>query len=85
MNLNDKSEKPRASAGRTWAIVIGGVIGFGIAFFLYIWLNPILEARRDWIRELQGVLFTLIPVGSVAGAMLGWGLSRRQSKTIRGN
>jgi MFS family permease len=57
--------------------LIGAAIGFVAAYLLYEWLNPILEARGDWIREMQGFLFTLVPLGTALGAVLGWWLGSR--------
>lgn len=72
---------PRTSIKRSLAIIVGGAVGFLIAFLLYGWLNPVLEARRDWLRELQGILFTLIPLGTVAGCVLGWSLGTSRTRS----
>ncbi|MEX2080648.1 MAG: hypothetical protein WEC33_03455 [Dehalococcoidia bacterium] len=47
-------------------------MGFGLAYANYLWLNPVLEARTDWLRELQGLLFTSILVATVVGGVVGW-------------
>ena len=57
-------------------------IGFATAGFLatwlnYRWLNPQLEARTDWLRDTQGFLFTTIPVGTAAAAVVGWFVARK--------
>jgi hypothetical protein len=70
------SAAPRVSVKRFVATVAGAIVGFGLTFLLYSWLNPILEARTDWIRELQGLLFTTVPLSTVAGAAAGWAVSR---------
>lgn len=57
--------------------VAGALIGFGTGYLLYEWLNPALEARTDWLRELQGLLFNLVLVCALAGIALGWWLGRR--------
>lgn len=67
---------PRVSVRRFVAAFAGAIVGFGLTSLLYSWLNPILEARTDWIRELQGLLFTTVPLTTVAGAVVGWALSR---------
>lgn len=58
--------------------LIGAAVGFVVTFVLYQWLNPILEARTDWLREMQGFLWSLIPVGTLVGALVGrrWGTRR---------
>jgi hypothetical protein len=73
---NGEAGLPPTSIRRILALVVGGAVGFLIAFLLYGWLNPVLEARRDWLRELQGILFTLIPLSTVAGCVLGWSLGK---------
>lgn len=77
----NKASSPRTSIRRILAVVVGGAVGFLIAFLLYGWLNPVLEARRDWLRELQGILFTLIPLGTVAGCVLGWSLGKSRTRS----
>lgn len=58
--------------------LIGAAVAFVVTFVLYRWLNPILEARTDWLREMQGLLWSLIPVGTLVGALVGrrWGIRR---------
>jgi hypothetical protein len=66
------SPPPRAWAKRFAAADAGAIVGFGLTFVLYSWLNPILEARTDWMRELQGLLFTMVLLSTAAGAAAGW-------------
>jgi hypothetical protein len=75
------SPPPRASAKRFAAAVAGAIVGFGLTFVLYSWLNPILEARTDWMRELQGLLFTMVLLSTVVGAAVGWAMSRPKNRT----
>jgi hypothetical protein len=75
------SASSRLSVNRVVATVAGAIVGFALTYLLYTWLNPILEARTDWIRELQGLLFTTVPVGTVIGAAVGWVLSRPKHRT----
>jgi hypothetical protein len=77
----NKTGWPPASVRRILAVVAGGAVGFLVAFLLYGWLNPVLEARGDWLRELQGVLFTLIPLFTVAGSALGWSLGKTRTRS----
>lgn len=60
---------------RIMSTIVGAVAAFAVTFLLYLWLNPILEARSDWLREMQGFLWSLIPVGTLVGALVGrrWG------------
>ena len=69
-----RRSEPRRNAA--WSLV-GGVIGFVLAYMAYTWLNPMLEARTDWLRELQGLLFTTVLVAAVFGAALGWWIAGR--------
>jgi hypothetical protein len=52
-------------------VVLGGAVGFAVGMLLYTWLNPVLEARRDWVRELQGFLFNVVLLLTVGGAFAG--------------
>jgi apolipoprotein N-acyltransferase len=70
----------RTPVTRLVAALIGALFGFGLTVLLYFWLNPILEARTDWTRELQGFLFTTVPVGTVVGAAIGWALGGRSPR-----
>ena len=79
-----KSVSPRVWGQRVVATVAGALVGFGLTFLLYSWLNPILEARTDWFRELQGMLFTMVPLCTVAGAAVGWAGSRPKHRTPAG-
>jgi hypothetical protein len=75
---------PTAHHGRVWTIVsmaAGAVVGFTAAYLLYLWLNPILEDRRDWLREMQGFLFTVIPIATVVGGAVGVWLGRRLGRS----
>lgn len=55
----------------------GAVLGFGVGYVIYDWLNPLLEARDDWLEEFQGALFNIVPLSIVVGAAVGWLLVRR--------
>lgn len=58
--------------------LVGAVVVFLITYLLYVWGNPILEARSDWLREMQGFLWSAIPVGTLVGALLGWRFARKR-------
>lgn len=70
--------QPRRTAA--WMLA-GAAVGFGIAYLGYTWLNPILEARTDWLRELQGFLFTSILVVTAFGAAVGWWIGDRIARS----
>jgi len=56
---------------------VGAMAGFGAAYLLYQWVNPIVEARNDWLEEFQGLLFNVVPLGTAIGAVVGWWVVRR--------
>jgi hypothetical protein len=58
-------------------VILGAAIGFALGYANYLWLNPILEDRDDWLREMQGFLFTSILLATVGGGLLGGWLARR--------
>jgi predicted MFS family arabinose efflux permease len=65
---------------RMWSLLgafVGALVFFGASFLLYTWLNPILEARSDWLRETQGFLFNMVPAATLIGGALGWWVARR--------
>ena len=59
--------------------VLCAAAAFVATWLLYRWLNPQLEARTDWLRETQGLLFTTIPVGTIAAGVAGWFATRKLS------
>jgi hypothetical protein len=76
----DPRTPPDERLRRVLAGLVGALVFFGFAYWLYAWLNPILEARRDWLREMQGFLFTVVPLATAAGAGLGWWLGRPRQR-----
>jgi hypothetical protein len=52
-------------------VVVGGAIGFAAGAAVYLLLNPVLEDASGWIRETQGLLWNLVPVLTVLGAVVG--------------
>lgn len=76
MKTISTSERPhslRAIGGG----LAGAALGFGVGYLIYGWLNPLLEARGDWLEEFQGALFNIVPLCIVVGAAVGWLLVRR--------
>lgn len=65
---------------RTWVfILLGGALGFAVATGVYLILNPILEESTGLAREMQGMLWNLVPLLTVVGMLLGWWFARRRS------
>jgi H+/Cl- antiporter ClcA len=65
---------------RTWLfILIGGVLGLAVATGVYLSLNPVLEQSTGLVREMQGMLWNLVPLLTVLGMVLGWWFARRRS------
>jgi len=62
---------------RRMLVILGAAIGFALGYAIYLWLNPILEDRDDWLREMQGFLFTSILLTTVAGGLFGGWLAGR--------
>lgn len=50
---------------------LGGVVGFVLAAMIYTTVNPVLENSTSWVRELQGMLWNVVPLGTGAGAVIG--------------
>lgn len=59
--------------------VLCAAAAFVATWLNYRWLNPQLEARTDWLRDTQGLLFTTIPVGTVAAGVAGWYMAHKVS------
>lgn len=57
--------------------VLGGALGGGTAYALYVWLDPVLEAAGSPLEELQGVVSSLVLLGLGAGLALGCALGLR--------
>lgn len=61
-----------------WGALGGGVVGFAVAFVIYQLITPVLEASTGLVRELQGFSWSLIPVLTLLGAVLGGALVSRR-------
>lgn len=60
---------------RLLAGVAGAVVGFALAFTFYLLITPVLEASTGVIRELQGLVWNLVPALTLLGGIAGWLLS----------
>jgi len=58
------------------AALVGAGIGFAIAAPVYLMVDPILEDSGSWVRELQGLLWNLVPLLTLGGGLLAWWLVR---------
>lgn len=69
-----------SAAMRTWGfILLGGALGLAVATGAYLSLNPVLERSTGLVREMQGLLWNLVPLLTVVGMVLGWWFARRRS------
>lgn len=75
-----RADRSRPGRMLLWTVA-GAAVGFGATYLLYVWLNPILEGRSDWLRELQGLLFNTVPLGTLVGSILGWLLGRKVTRS----
>jgi cell division protein FtsX len=55
----------------TLGAAAGAVVGFSLSWLIYTALNPVLEASTGWTRELQGFLWNVVPLLTLAGAVVG--------------
>jgi hypothetical protein len=65
---------------RTWGFVLlGGALGLAVGAAVYLSMNPVLERSSGLVREMQGLLWNLVPLLTVVGMVLGWWFARRRS------
>lgn len=58
--------------------VVGGLLGLVVGSSIYLVLNPVLEESSGLVREMQGLLWNLVPLLTLVGAGLGWWVARRR-------
>jgi hypothetical protein len=75
---NPPSEGRARSVLAGLAAVAGAVIGFALASVIYLTVNPLLEASSSPWREMQGLLWNLVPLLTAVGALLGWRVGSRR-------
>lgn len=64
---------------KVWgSVLLGGALGLVVGSTVYLSVNPVLERSPGLVRELQGMLWNLVPLLTVAGMVLGWWLARRR-------
>lgn len=76
MKASTTNEPPLSLRAISGALA-GAILGLAVGYLIYGWLNPLLEARDDWLEEFQGALFNIVPLCIVIGAAAGWLLVRR--------
>lgn len=55
----------------------GAAVGFALSASVYVLVNPRLEAAEGAVRELQGLLWNIVPLLTAAGFALGlWWAAR---------
>ena len=76
------SASPRRGPGLgwIWGALGGGALGFGVGYTFYVLITPVLEASTGLVRELQGLSWNLVPLLTVAGAVLGGLLVSRRRR-----
>ena len=52
--------------------VVGDLLGLAAESSLYLVLNPVLEESSGLVREMQGLLWNLVPLLTLVGIALGW-------------
>jgi tetrahydromethanopterin S-methyltransferase subunit D len=56
----------------TLAIIIGALLGGVLGSVIYLSLNPVLEASTGPLREMQGLLWNVVPGLTILGGVVGW-------------
>ncbi len=59
--------------------LVGALVGFGVSTITYTLVNPLLERSGGLLRETQGMLWSLVPVLTVLGAVFGRWVARRRA------
>jgi hypothetical protein len=60
------------------AVVLGAALGFAVGAGVYLVINPVLETSGGWIETFQGLVWNLVPLGAVIGALTGYLVARRR-------
>jgi len=76
------SHRPRW-LGAGLATAAGGAVGFGLGAVIYLLVTPVLEDSSGLVRELQGLLWNLVPLLTAVGALAGWWLHARRPRRHR--
>jgi len=60
--------------------VLGAGAGFIVGAVVYVLVSPVLERSSGIVRELQGLLWNLVPFLTVVGALVGLVVVRRRRR-----
>jgi H+/Cl- antiporter ClcA len=73
---------PATPPRRGWFGAAGGaVVGFLVGAAIYLLLNPLLERSGGWVEETQGMLWNVVPVLTILGAIVGHQVMGRRSRS----
>ena len=77
--VSDMSPKHRGWTRREISgTILGALAGFAVSSVAYVLVNPVLERSGGLLRETQGLLWSLVPVIAIMGAMLGSRVGKRR-------
>ncbi len=68
----------RSSHGAVLGAVLGAGAGLVVGAVVYALVSPALESSTGIVREMQGLLWNLVPFLTVVGAFVGLVLARRR-------
>ncbi len=72
------ANRPRSGLKGVSGAIAGALVGLGVSSLVYGLLNPLLEKSGGLLRETQGLLWSLVPVMTALGALVGHRVSRRR-------
>ena len=59
-------------------ILVGGAVGVLLGWAAYAWGSPMMEESSGLLRDAQGLLWNLVPLLGLLGAVAGGSLARRR-------
>lgn len=60
--------------------LVGAAVGLAVSSGIYLTLVPVLEESTGLVRELQGLLWNVVPLLTAVGAGAGWWAVSRRSR-----
>lgn len=79
--MGDPSARHTSTRARVIvATLLGALIGLGVSSGAYLLVNPTLERSSGLLRETQGILWSLVPVLTAVGAVLGHRVAKRPTR-----
>ena len=78
-------QAPKTHAWRTRLLgaIVGGLVGFGVAWLIYTSLNGVLEASSGPAEQLQGLLWNVVPALTIVGATAGFLVAAARGRHAR--